>query len=339
MDLSTKSIYSRLKNLIIYPLHMGLRIINCYRRYDFFYTLLQLKNLILNQSYEKNYQYYKNVNPKKYPKELKNWYKIRTNNKLKLKKPQTFNEKIQWLKLYDSTPLKTNLTDKYLVRDYVKERVGEKYLVPLLGVWNNFDDINFNNLPNKFVLKANHGCGWNIVVKDKNQFNKNCAKIKFDRWMNTNYAYVSGFELQYKDIMPKIIAEEFIQNEGNDLYDYKVWCFSGKPEYIMFLAERSLGLKMAFFDTSWNRMPFTYTYPPLEKDVPKPDNLHELLELSRALSKGFSHVRVDFYRLDDGTFLFGEMTFTSLSGICNWNPAEYDILLGEKIKLPSEKMK
>jgi hypothetical protein len=242
-------------------------------------------------------------------------------------------------KLYDSTPIKTKLTDKYLVRDWVKERIGEKYLIPLIGVWDKFDDIDFDRLPDKFVLKFNHGCGWNIIVKDKSTFDKDAAKRKFGRWLNTNFAFINGLELQYKDITPKIIAEEFIENEGMDLYDYKIWCFNGKPKFVMFLAERQIGLKMAFYDLNWNILPFTYSYPQYEKLVPKPDNLDEMLDVAKILCKDFVHVRVDCYRLDDCSLKFGEMTFTTASGACNWNPPEYDLVLGQMITLPETKNK
>jgi len=286
-----------------------------------------------------DYKYYKGLHPDNYADELKSWYKQWLGKPLNLENPQTFNEKIQWLKLYDSTPIKTRLTDKCLVRDWVKERIGEKYLIPLLGVWDRFDDIDFDSLPDKFVLKANHGSGWNIIVKDKSIFDKAEAKSKFSRWLNTNFAFINGLELQYKEISPKIIAEQFIENKGVDLYDYKIWCFSGTPKFIMFLAERQIGLKMAFYDLAWNFLPFTYSYPQYDKLVTKPDNMDEMLNIAATLCEDFIHVRVDLYRLDDGSLKFGEMTFTTASGTCNWNPKEYDLVLGHMIALPETKNK
>ena len=138
----------------------------------------------------------KNTDEKDFPQMLKKWYKKRTGRELNLENPQTFNEKIQWLKLYDNSPLKTKLADKYLVRDWIKQEIGEEYLIPLLGVWNSFDEIDFDKLPEQFVLKANHGCAWNIIVKDKSKFDKAKAKKKFDKWMRRNYAYKAGLELQ-----------------------------------------------------------------------------------------------------------------------------------------------
>lgn len=283
---------------------------------------------------KKNYNYYRNLTPSQYPAELCEWFKRTTGQNLDLENPKTFNEKLQWLKLYDSTPLKTRLADKYLVRDWVKEKIGEEYLIPLLGVWDSFDEIDFDALPNQFVLKANHGCGWNIIVTDKSKFDKADAKKKFDSWMKLNFAYSFGLELQYLNIPPKIIAEAYVENAGNDLYDYKVFCFNGKAESIMFLSERKTGLKMAFYDLQWNKLPFTYSFPRNPEDIPKPQNLDLLISLAEKLSEGFAHVRVDFYILNDGTLKFGEMTFTSASGSCKWNPPEQNRIYGDLITLP-----
>lgn len=286
---------------------------------------------------KRDYFYYKNLPVEKYEEALKEWFFRVTKEKLDLETPKTYNEKIQWLKLYDNTPLKTKLADKYLVREYVKDKIGERYLVPLLGVWDSFDEINFDNLPNSFVLKANHGCGWNIIVKDKSKFDKTEAKKKFDEWLQINFAYKFGLELQYKNIKPKIIAESYMENNNNDLYDYKVFCFNGKAESIMFLSERKQGLKMAFFDLQWNKLPFTYSFPRNEEEIPRPQNLNLLISLSEKLAQGFAHVRVDFYILNDGSLKFGELTFSSASGTCKWNPSEQNKIYGDLIQLPMKK--
>ncbi|MDY6993883.1 MAG: ATP-grasp fold amidoligase family protein [Pseudomonadota bacterium] len=268
--------------------------------------------------------------------ELKLWYKRISGIELDLENPKTYNEKIQWLKLYDSTPLKTRLSDKYLVRDWVTEKIGEEYLIPLLGVWDDFDEIDFDQLPNQFVLKANHGCGWNIIVRDKCTFAKDDAREKFNKWMNTNFAFHFGLELQYLNIQPKIIAEEYIENRDQDLYDYKVFCFDGKANSVMFLSERQHGLKMAFYDLQWNKLPFVYSYPQNDKEIPRPKNLDLMIGLSEKLSAEFPHVRVDFYILNDGSLKFGEMTFTSASGSCKWDPPEQNRIFGDLITLPTK---
>lgn len=289
-----------------------------------------------NQKMEKH-DYYRETPAKFYVQELSDWFFGATGEILELESPKTYDQKIQWLKIYDTTPLKTQLTDKYLVRDWVKEKIGEKYLTRLLGVWDSFDDIDFDALPDKFVLKANHGCAFNYIVSDKSKMNKSDARFKFYNWLKINYAYRWGMEPQYRDIQPKIIAEEYLENDDKDLYDYKFWCFNGKPEYIQFLSERNKGgLKMAFFDTEWNKMPFVYDHPRLDHEVEKPENLDEMLEIAKTLSQGFCHVRVDLYRLNDGTVKFGEMTFTSCSGTCHWDPPEYNEILGDLIKLPEK---
>ena len=297
----------------------------------------RLASVLQDTKKEMDYQFYKGLHPDNYIRELKDWYKQSTGMSLCLENPQTFNEKIQWLKIYDSTPLKTRLADKFLVRDWVKEQIGEQYLIPLLGVWDQFDQIDFDRLPDQFVLKANHGCGWNIIVKDKNVLDKAEAKRKMDKWLNTNFAFCNGLELHYKDIPPRIIAEAFLENEGRELYDYKIWCFNGKPEFIVFMADRHIELKVAFYDPGWNRLPFVYTFPRYEKSAPKPENLDEMLKLAEALSKDFIHARVDFYALDDGSVKFGEMTFTTASGECRWNPPEYDLIVGQMMTLPKSR--
>ena len=273
-----------------------------------------------------------------FKKALEIWYRSKTGHLLNLDNPQTYNEKIQWLKLYDSTPDKTRLADKYLVRDWVAEKIGAEYLVPLLGVYDKFEDIDFDKLPNQFVIKCNHGSGYNIIVKDKSQMNIDDIKNKVNQWMCENFAYRYGYELHYRDIEPKIIIEKYIENQGtNDLYDYKFWCFDGKVYYIQFLSERNLdGLKMAFYDKKWNKQNFVYNYPLDTKNIEKPDNLDEMIKLAEKLSKGFSHVRVDFYRMNDGKLYFGEMTFSSASGVSNWNDETINQKFGDLIKLPSK---
>ncbi len=283
---------------------------------------------------KKDYAYYSSLPPEKYPEELKLWYKRVMKEKLDLDNPKTYNEKIQWLKLYDSTPLKTRLADKYLVRAWVKQKIGGEYLISLLGVWDSFDGIDFDKLPNQFVLKANHGCGWNIIVKDKSTFDKEEARKKFDVWMHTNFAFKWGLELHYMNIPPKIIAEEYLENNDDDLYDYKVFCFDGKAESVMFLSDRKQELKMSFYDLQWNKLPFVYSYPQNPDEVPKPKNLELMINLAEKLAEGFPHVRVDFYVLNDGSIKFGEMTFTSAGGTCKWNISEQDKVYGDLIKLP-----
>lgn len=271
---------------------------------------------------------------KHYPDLLKKWYYNRTGEVLNLDHPNTFNEKIQWMKLYDSTPLKTQLADKYLVRSWIKNKIGEEYLVPLLGVWDSFDEINFDELPEQFVLKANHGSGWNIIVKDKATFDKVDAKRKFTRWLKTNYAFI-GFELHYANIQPKIIAEQYLENI-NQLYDYKIMCFDGEPKFLWVDEDRYLQHKRSLFTLSWEQMPCRIgnKYAPISDPIKaKPKSLNLMIDLARKLSQGFAHVRVDFYEVD-GKIYFGELTFSSTSGLDNIQPEEWDYKIGDMLTLP-----
>lgn len=284
------------------------------------------------------YKIHKYCPSEKYPTLICDWYRERMQGKeLNLSNPLTYTEKVQWSKLYDSTPIKTLLADKYLVRDWVAERIGSDYLIPLLGVWDKFDDINFDTLPNRFALKCNHGYAYNLIVKDKSELNLDDARQKITSWMNENFAF-KALELHYDKIPHKIIAEEFIENKSSpdgDLYDYKFWCFNGKVKYIQFLSERyTNGLKMAFFDTNWQKQDFTYGVPLYSKNVPRPDNLEEMIAVVEKLAAGFNHVRVDLYRMDDGKLYFGEMTFTPAAGAIKWQLAEMDKILGDMYILP-----
>lgn len=272
------------------------------------------------------------IKPEQYPQELEKWFLKNAGYELDLENPRTFNQKIQWQKLYDATPLKTRLTDKYLVRDWVKGKIGDQYLVPLLGVWNDFSEINFSLLPSKFVLKCTHGSGWNVLVADRSSFDRKAAARKINKWMASNFAFCLGLELQYRDIVPRIIAEEFIENNGNPPDDYKIFCFGGKPMFVEYLTGRNRGMKVAFFDADWQRIRFPYAYEQYGGTVAKPQKFEQMLALAATLSAGFSFVRVDFYVLENGDIKFGEMTFTPASGCCAL-PYPLDCKWGELINL------
>lgn len=281
----------------------------------------------------RDYNYFLHLDPNQYENELKLWYKRVTKEDLNLDNPQTFNEKIQWLKLYDSTALKSRLTDKYEVRKWIAEKIGENYLIPLLGVWDNFDDIDFSMLPNQFVLKANHGSGWNIIVKDKQKLNLVEARHTFNKWMTTNFAVKQSLELHYGPIIPKIIAEQYIQDIDGQLNDYKVLCFNGKPTFIWVDLDRFTDHRRNIYDLNWNLMPFSVGYPQTPRNIQAPKNLDEMIHLAEILCQGFAHVRVDFYDVN-GKIYFGEMTFTSGNGGETFTPKEYGKALGDLITLP-----
>ncbi len=259
---------------------------------------------------------------------------------LQLDHPRLFTEKIQWMKLYDSTYEKTRLADKYLVREWIKETIGERYLVPLLGVWDRFEDIEFDKLPENYVLKCNHGSGMNLVVK--NNLDKEKAKESFDKWMNINYAFCAGLEMHYADMPRKIIAEKYIEEMDGSLYDYKIHCFGGEPKFIQCIGDRDLKKHTGYqmnYDTEWHELDWTFEdYPRFPYEVEKPVCLEEMLDVAKKLSAGFSYVRVDLYEIK-GKVLFGEMTFTPASGNYRYRGSftrDVDMRLGEMIELNNE---
>lgn len=278
------------------------------------------------------YQYRVNLPRERYATELARWYRKRTGKTLDLSNPTTFCEKIQWCKLYDSTPIKTRLADKFTVRDWVARQVGSEFLVPLLGVWDSFDAVAFDNLPDRFVLKANHGCRWNVIVEDKRRLDREKLKRQFDRWLATNYAFMLGFELQYKHIRPRIIAEKNIRG-SEPLREYKVICTDGEPRVIWSDWRTEQGQSRNCYDTDWNLLPFTLTHPNFQGPDPRPGCLMTMIEVARILCQGFCQVRVDFY-VSEGRVYFGEMTFTSGSGLSVIKPREWDFRLGHWVTLP-----
>lgn len=306
-----------------------------------YYVWLRISSKLLknDKAYDYLYRKSKDTDPEQYETELMKIYSLRTGRKLNLKDPQTFNEKIQWLKLYDSTQLKTTLADKYLVREWIREKIGEQYLIPLLGVWDRFEQIDINKLPESFVLKANHGSGFIVVVKDKKRLNWDAIQNKFNKWMHINYAFKDGFELQYLNISPKIIAEKYVESSDGSLYDYKIHCFNGVPKYVELLGERNFDthyVKDAYYDTEWILQPFDDGCPSWGIEIEKPDKLEEMLQIAGILCKDFAYVRVDLYELNNGEIKFGEMTFTPASGLRTWNPPETDYMLGKMIELPQK---
>lgn len=274
------------------------------------------------------------ISPKRfYPELIKISARIELGEKMDIENPHTYNEKLQWLKIHDSSAIKSKLTDKYEVREWVKKKIGEDYLIPFLGIWDRFEEINFDLLPNAFVLKGTHGCGCNLIVRDKNKFDYSDAKEKFHRWLKTNYAYFKG-EIHYETIKPRILAEAYVENKNASLRDYKVFCFNGEPTYIMLFDDRYSDKKTAIYDFNWVRQEFVSNqYQLIDSDIEAPNNLNELYNVSKTLCKGFSFVRVDLYILNDGQIKFGEMTFTPAGGMNRWKPDKYNLILGEMIHL------
>lgn len=260
---------------------------------------------------------------------LKLQYRAKLDKKLNLKNPKTFNEKLQWLKLYDRKPEYTIMVDKYLAKKYVADKIGEEYIIPTLGVWDSVDEIDFDLLPNQFVLKCNHNSGLGMCIcKDKSKLDIAEVRRALANGLKQDYYHI-GREWPYKDVPRKIIAEKYM---GDSLNDYKLMCFDGKIKCSFVCSDRSENLKVTFFDNDWNRMPFIRHYPASDNKIPKPINFDQMIELAEILSKDIPFLRVDFYEID-GKIYFGELTFYPGCGYEEFTPEEWDERLGSWIKL------
>jgi len=262
-------------------------------------------------------------------------YFLRTRKFLNVKNPVTFNEKLQWLKLYNRNPILSKLADKYKVRDFVAKKVGSDILIPLIGVYDSFDDIDFDKLPDKFILKCNHASGWNFVCEDKGRLDYKKMKKLFDFWLKTNY-YYHGRSWEYKNIKPKIVCEKFLSQEGTfGLDDYKFHCFNGRPVYIQYIKNRLKGrTKETYYNTKWKFQPFNMTNCRNTKLVDRPKNLKKMLDISKKLSKGLPYARIDLYNLD-GRIYFGEVTLCPANGMDNFDPPKYEKIFGDMIDINS----
>lgn len=252
-----------------------------------------------------------------------------------LKNPHTYNEKLNWLKLNDRNPLYTTLVDKYEVKQWVAERIGEEYIIPTLGVWNNFDEIDFDQLPNQFVLKCTHDSEGLAIVKDKRKFDRTTAKANIQNALRYDFFYI-GREWPYKNVKPRIIAEQYMEDHTDgELRDYKFFCFDGEPKTMFIASDRSKGeTKFDYYDLAFNHLDIRQHYPNAG-NVRKPVNFDKMIELSKVLSKGLPHVRVDFYEVD-GRVYFGELTFYHFSGFQPFIPAKWDKIFGDWLKLPKK---
>lgn len=266
---------------------------------------------------------------------LKMFYWGMVGKRLNLKNPKGFNEKLQWMKLYYHNPDYVQMVDKYAVKSYIAEKYPDIKLIHTLGVWNNADEIDFDGLPDQFVLKCTHDSGSVIICKDKSGFDFEKAKNDLQRALNANM-YHYGREWVYKEVQPRIIAEEYVQDDDSDeLKDYKFMCFDGEVKCIFVCTDRFSpeGLHVTFFDRDWNVLPFTRHYPRKEEGVPRPTNLSKMIEYAERMSKGMPFVRIDFYSIK-GEIFFGEYTFFPGCGFEEFTPDEWDYKLGDWIKLP-----
>ena len=249
-----------------------------------------------------------------------------------LDNPRTFNEKLQWLKLHDRKPLYTTLVDKYEVKKYVADKIGEEYVIPTLGVWDSVDEIDFDSLPEQFVLKCTHDSGGVIICRDKAKLDIAAAKKKLRKRLKVNFYYL-GREWPYKNVKPRIIAEKYMENSEEGLHDYKVWCFNGQVEYIQYITGRLSTTYEAFYSRDWEKLPFTYLNPPMDGEAAKPEKLDEIIQIAEELASGIPFVRVDFYVLETGNILFGEETFYPCGGLEKFHPEDMSLKLGDMIRL------
>lgn len=259
-------------------------------------------------------------------------FKKRTGYEMNIENPRTFNEKLQWLKLYDRNPSYTQMVDKYAVKKYIVKKLGEEYVIPTLGVYETFDEIDFEKLPQQFVLKCTHDSGSIVICKDKNQFDKEEARDILESGLQINY-YWLGREWPYKNVQRRIIAEKYMAPSRN-MTDYKFMCFHGEPKMVFTCTERfeQDGLKVTFFDMDWKKLNFERYYPASAKEIAKPQNLELMIEIAARLSEGIPFVRVDLYEIE-GCVYFGEMTFSPGGGMEDFRPVEWDYILGSWIDI------
>mgnify|MGYP003298987625 FL=1 len=269
---------------------------------------------------------------------LKCLYWIKFKKKLNLESPSTFNEKLQWLKLYDRKPIYKTMVDKYQVKQHVSNLIGDEYIIPTLGVWERFEDIDFDALPKQFVLKTTHGGGGYgvYICKDKTTFNRDECRRRLNKSMKQNI-YKQLREWPYKDIKPRIIAEEYITNGGSFINDYKFFCFDGEPKIMLIASGRYIEPETCFdyFDMDFNHLPFEQGGPNYNKPIAKPQLFEEMKAIAAKLSAGIPHARIDLYEVD-GRVMFGEITFFDSSGFAKFKPDTWAYKMGGMITLPNK---
>lgn len=258
---------------------------------------------------------------------------------LRLHRPRTFNEKIQWLKLYYRDPLLTRLTDKYQVRQFIAEQGFSEILNEMYGIYESCDDIDFSRLPDRFVLKATHGSKMNVICKDKTTLDWQASYRLLKQWQETNYFY-HGREWAYKNIKPRIICERYLENEEyRELVDYKFYCFNGRPELFFICTDRfgAEGVKYDAFDFDWNKIELFKGKSAGSISVSKPDNFLEMKRIVEKLCQGFPFVRVDLYSVENRT-VFGELTFYPDCGMVPFSPEHYNRYFGDLLVLPEKRL-
>lgn len=269
---------------------------------------------------------------------LKWKYKLLIGKKLDLKNPQTFNEKLQWLKLYDRKPTYTKMVDKYEAKEYVKNIIGEEHIIKTLGIYNSFEEIDFEKLPNQFVIKPTHTSGDVYICTDKSNINYKELENKIKKWLKRKYFYIHR-EWPYKNVKPRIIIEEYLSDlkEGS-LLDYKIFMFNEKLAYFLICSDRNTNLKFTFFDKNGKFINMTQDGEPNDKRLSLPDNYKEMVAMAKMISKGTIESRIDFYDIN-GKIYFGEITFFDSAGFGKFEPNEWDKKIGDMLKLPMKEEK
>ncbi len=263
-------------------------------------------------------------------------FRLKLGYSLNLNAPQSYNEKLQWLKLYDRNPQYTRMVDKYEAKKYVASIIGEEYIIPTLGVWERFDDIDFDKLPQQFVLKTTHDSGGVVICRDKSKFDKAAARKKLEKSLRHDY-YKTSKEWPYKNVKRRIIAEEYMEDESGELKDYKFFCFDGVPKALFIATDRFTAgeeTKFDFFDMEFNHLPFRNGHPNANIKINKPSGFEQMQELAAKLSTGIPHLRVDFYNIN-GRIYFGELTFYHWSGLTPFVTREWDYIFGSWLILPT----
>lgn len=264
-------------------------------------------------------------------------FRMKMGKKLDLKAPKSFSEKLQWLKLYNRRPEYTMMVDKVKAKEYVASIIGEKYIIPTLGVWDDPDKIDFDRLPERFVLKCNHNSGLGMYIcKDKSKMDLKQIKDNLRKGLAQDY-YIGNREWPYKDVERRVFAETYMEDEYGELRDYKFFCFDGEVKALFIATDRSKGdhaTRFDFFDENYNHLPFTNGHPNASALPEKPKMFEKMKELASKLSKGIPHVRIDFYEVGTQIY-FGEMTFFHWSGLMPYEPEEWDYKFGEWLTLPS----
>lgn len=267
---------------------------------------------------------------------LKQMYRINMGKELNLENPINYTEKLQWLKLYDHRPEYTTMVDKYAAKQYVADRIGDQYVIPMLGVWETAKDIDFEVLPEQFVLKTTHDSGALVICKDKSKLDVNAARKQLDHFMKRRY-YDCNREWPYKNVKPRIIAEAYMEDSTyKELRDYKFFTFGGQPKVLYIAQGRGRGEPTVadFFDMDFNHLPFTIDHDMAEVPPLKPQCFELMKQLAARLSEGAPQLRVDFYEVD-GQVYFGEMTFFHCSGFHGFHPEEWDKIFGDWVTLPN----